>query len=43
VLLEQLCGQSADCDLRAASCNADCGEFAIPPSDVRVSRSGSAD
>jgi ankyrin repeat protein len=43
VLLEQLCGQSADCDLRAASCNADCGEFAIPPSGVRVSRSGSAD
>jgi ankyrin repeat protein len=42
-LLEELCGQSADCDLRAASCDADCGEFAIPPSDVRLNRSASTD
>lgn len=42
-LLEELCRQEAGCELVAASCGADCGEFAIPPSDSRLGRRGSTD
>jgi ankyrin repeat protein len=42
-LLQELCRQDADCDLLAASCDADCGGFAIPPSNFELSRSGSTD